>query len=125
MNITLGQFIESQLKQRQMSAREFAKFIGVPHSTVSRYRRHVTGNNDIYTPSGDFMYRLAKATHTDIGYLWRLVYPDLPPPGNGITDETAMEFAKVIESLPDATRQLIREFVFSRAGRPGRGDEGQ
>lgn len=110
--ITLGEFIERQIKQRNLSGREFADLLDVPHSSVVRYRRHEPGNAH-HTPSGEFMYKLAKATSTDIGYLWRLVYPDLPAPGV-FSDQDALELGKLVMSLPEATRKLIIEFIFRR-----------
>lgn len=113
-NITLGNFIQSQINQRGMSIREFAELAGISHTSMNTYIRHGT-DAGVGTPSGEFMYKLAKVTSTDIGYLWRLVYPDLPPPP-AVSEETALHLARVINALPDAERELILNFIFRRRG---------
>ena len=93
-----------------MSAREFATFVGVPHGTINKYRVH--GLNTEYAgkpvgdPSGEFMYKLYKATHVGIDSLWKLVYPDIEAPST-----ESWIIADMIINLPDEQREVVETFM--------------
>lgn len=69
---TLGQWIREDMKKRNMGVREYADFWGVRHPTVAKYMA------DRYKkPQLEVLTKLSRATHTDIGFLVRLTFPDL------------------------------------------------
>lgn len=67
----LGDFIADELRQRNMSARQFAQHAGVSHSTITKAMYKVPPD-----PTLDFLSKLARATHTDLCALVALVKPD-------------------------------------------------
>jgi transcriptional regulator with XRE-family HTH domain len=103
---TLGGFILAEMRQRDMSAREFARFIGVSHQTVSRFLDY--GEKDVGYPSVDFLLKLAKATETDVGALMRMLDPELDE-----LDPQVMVIAQEIANLSPHDRRLVEGFVRS------------
>lgn len=107
---TLGEFIEAEIKRRNMSASEFARFVDVPVSVMSKFRNH--GVTDTYSgravgdPSLDFLVKLAKATHVDLCALVALTRPD-----GGIVDPQARVMADFIIALPDNEREQAEIFI--------------
>lgn len=61
---TLGGFILEEMRKRDMSARDFALYVGVSHSAINKFLNY--GIEDTYAgkpigePSIDFLYRLAR-----------------------------------------------------------------
>lgn len=90
-------FIESEMRQRRMSQREFAEYVGISHQTINRI---VAG--DAPEPSLSVLVRLARKTHTDLCSLIALLYPD-ESRGNA----RARIIAERIAQLTPAQQQII------------------
>jgi transcriptional regulator with XRE-family HTH domain len=79
---TFGQFLREQIDQRRMSNTEFAKLVGVSPNTINAYLKHdhskttYYGKRKVAHPELEFIEKLSIATHTDAGYLVRLVIPN-------------------------------------------------
>lgn len=105
---TLGDFIENELRQRHMSAREFATFIGVAHTTVGRAMY-----KDAPDPTLDFLVKLARATNVDLCTLVALVKPDdvkIQPDIQLIADRIAR--------LPADKREIVDGYLRSLTLKP-------
>jgi transcriptional regulator with XRE-family HTH domain len=103
---TLGEFILKEMRERDMSAREFSRFVGVSHQTVSKFLDY--GEKDVGYPSVDFLLKLARATETEIGSIMRMVEPDLDE-----VDPQVMVIAEEIARLTPQERNLVEAFVRS------------
>jgi transcriptional regulator with XRE-family HTH domain len=102
-DLTLGEFILAEMDKRRMSAREFALFVGVTHSTINKFVHF--GSKDVGYPSIEFLGKLAQATHSDLCAVMALVFPE-------VTEATQLKpstiiLAQRIEQLPDAVREII------------------
>jgi transcriptional regulator with XRE-family HTH domain len=106
---TLGSFLLYQMHKRDMSAREFARFIGVSHQTISRFLDY--GEKDVGYPSVDFLLKLARATGTDVGALMRMLDPELDE-----LDPEVLVIAQEIAHLSPRDRRLVATFVRSIPG---------
>lgn len=73
--ISFGDFILAEMNKREMSARQFASFIGVSHGTVNRFLDF--GKKDVGYPSIDFIEKLAIATDTKLSTIMGLILPQL------------------------------------------------
>lgn len=79
--LTLGEFIQSEMKTRRLSIRKFAELVGVSHKVVAKFRYH--GINPIYNkrpvgePSLDFLAKLARATSVDLCALVGLIHSEV------------------------------------------------
>jgi transcriptional regulator with XRE-family HTH domain len=103
---TLRDFLLSEMSQRDMSAREFARFIGVSHGTINRFLDY--GEKDVGYPSVDFLLKLARATGTDVGALMRMLDPELDE-----LDPEVLVIAQEIANLSPRDRRLVATFVRS------------
>lgn len=105
---TLGQWIQEDMRQRNMSEREYADFWKVTHPVVAKYAA------DRYKkPQLETLVKLSRATHTDIGFLVRLALPEVAydiVPGNHIIEGrlNALE-AKHRDSIVDQINALLRQ----------------
>lgn len=121
MTNTLGDFIEQQLVMRGMSAREFAKFIDVSPSLISKFRNHGLSNlyagEPVGNPSLEFLYKLSKATHVGIDSLARLIYPDIEA-----ADTDSWLLANVILNLPDDKREIVDGYLQNIAMQIAKGE---
>ncbi|MCC6976452.1 MAG: helix-turn-helix transcriptional regulator [Anaerolineae bacterium] len=100
----LGDFLLSEMQERRMSARAFADFVGVTHSTINKFLGF--GEREVGYPSVDFLVKLAAATKTDIRYLITLVVPESVLPDAEISTD-AVRLSKKIEQLPEEYRKMI------------------
>lgn len=64
-------FVEREMKQREMNATQFAKFIGVAHTTINR----LIDPRNPTTPSPELLYKLAEKTGVNYTILSALVLP--------------------------------------------------
>jgi transcriptional regulator with XRE-family HTH domain len=96
---TLRDFLMEEMKRREMSMRQFAEFVGVAHTTVTRAVDPVSPP----PPSFDFLVKLAKATKTDIRTIAAIVAPD------AVIDQSpeVLMLAERISRLTDDQRKLI------------------
>lgn len=101
-----SEFLEGQIKQRQMTPREFAIYIDVAPSTLSRALNPDRNN---ITPSIDFLMKLSKGTSVSIVTLLELVYPELKDEAGASTSSKAL--AEQIEQLPDPLKDAVMSIV--------------
>lgn len=98
-------FLKSEIGRRQMSATEFARFVGVNTTTITR----AIDEHSPKSPGLDFLLKLSKATHTSIATLIELAFPD-------VAEETASTpssriLAQRIEQLPEGVRETIEAII--------------
>jgi len=98
-------FLLDEINRRGMSARQFAEFVDVAPSTVSR----CVDERDPQVPGIDFLIKIAKATGLSITSLVALAYPD-------VTLETRPSAlsqlrAQQIEQLPDAVQEVVSAII--------------
>jgi transcriptional regulator with XRE-family HTH domain len=91
-------FIELEMKKRDMSIREFSRFVGLSHSAVSKYLNNPQEKNI----SIEFMVRVARATDTDLTSIVAMVYPEQTT----INPEVQI-LAERIAQLPPEKRKMI------------------
>lgn len=99
---TIAGFIRKDMTERGMSLREYADFLGSTHPTVSKYL-----NDPEHHVQWDFLVRLSRATHTDIGTLSRIAAPDVAV--EIVPD--VMNTAERLNQLPAHMRQDIFALV--------------
>ncbi|GEM_PF-4203641 len=99
--MTLEEFINSEIKKRSMSMREFAKYIGVAPSTISQFL-----SNDERKVSIDFLVKLSEGTNTDLATIVAMVYPER----TGIDAETRI-LAERIAQLPPEQYKVIETLL--------------
>jgi hypothetical protein len=98
-------FLEGEIARRQMTARQFAIFIDVDPTTVTRAldKRHPR------RPGLDFLLALAEKTRTPLSTLIDVAYPEvannLPP------SPSAQLLAEQIERLPEQYRRAIDALI--------------
>lgn len=109
-NYLLGDFLIEEIAARGISAREFARLMGVSHVSVSKFLDY--GKKDVGYPSVDFILKLAKATGKDIREIMLLIDPTVPAESVELDEETR-EIAEEILTLPRKERRLVRKFVRS------------
>jgi transcriptional regulator with XRE-family HTH domain len=100
---TFKDFLAAEIKKRDMSTREFARYVGVAHGTIGRFINHppeVTGK-----PSVEFIEKLARATNTDPCLLLALVIPNTARHTAASPD--ALILSQRIEQLPEHLREAI------------------
>jgi hypothetical protein len=98
---TLGEFILSAMQMRQMSARAFARFVGVDSKTINGY------------PSVEFLLKLSEATKADICYLMTLLGPNIS--ANIQSDPEALALSRQIEEQPPHIRDAIDALILGAA----------
>jgi transcriptional regulator with XRE-family HTH domain len=103
---SLGNFVLTEMTRRQMTAREFANFVGVTHTTINRLLEHGVGDKSVNDPSLDVLDKLAKATSTDICSLVALVKPD-----TARISPFARMLAERIERLPADKREFLDTYL--------------
>ena len=104
---TLGDFIDQEIRKRQMSVREFAEFVGVTHPTILKFREH--GKTDVGSPSIEFLIKLAQKTDTSLIALLAMAFPDAALLLK--VDTTTLILSQRIQRLPDHIRQAIDDLL--------------
>lgn len=97
----LGDFIEGELKRRDMSLRRFADIVGVHHSTLIKAMRPEPPE-----PSLDFLRKLAKATGVNVLDLVALVLPE-----DSNVDGEVRVIAERIARLPADRREIVDTYL--------------
>lgn len=105
---TLGQFIEQEMRQRDMSVREFAEFVGVSHPTIVKFREHGIQDN-AGTPSMEFLVKLARKTNTSLVALLSMAFPDAASLLE--IDPATFILSQRIQRLPENIRQAIDDLL--------------
>lgn len=108
MNTSLRRFVLDQMKQRDMSARQFAAFIGVSNDTINRM---VNDQDDSY-PSSESLVKLAKATRSDLTAIFGLAFPDVA--ALTAADPDSILLAQQLRQLPQTAQDFILTFVRSQ-----------
>lgn len=119
---TLGAFIHAEMVHHNMTAREFADFVGVTHSTINKFLNHgisnTYGGKQVGDPSIEFLVKLSKATHTDICTLVALVAPDVSN-----TNARAHIIAERISRLPPEQQDMMDSFLLGLSFKGAKKDE--
>jgi transcriptional regulator with XRE-family HTH domain len=106
---TLEEFVLAQMAQRDMSARQFAEFVGVSHSTVNRM---LDSRNEI-PPSMEVLIKISNATRVNLTTLIQLSYPDIAL-DEGLSP-SAQLLAQQFEELPDNIKDVIMTLINSHS----------
>lgn len=93
-----NEFIELEMKKRDMSIREFSRFVGLSHSAVSKYLNNPQEKNI----SIEFMVKVSEGTNTDLTSIVAMVYPEQTT----INPEVQI-LAERIAKLPPEKRQMV------------------
>ena len=101
VTILLQQFILDEMRQRDMSARAFARFVDVSSATILRAISETPPE-----PSLTFLVKLAEATSVDICTLVLLAVGNHPAP-----NIDARVLAARLEALPPDLRELAEIFL--------------
>lgn len=104
---TLRQFILDQMSDRHMSARQFAEFVGVAHTTINR----AVDTRKEPKPSIEFLLSLSKATNVSVLTLLEMAYPD-EVKANAVTPSIQV-MAQMLSELPENIQQAIHAIIFS------------
>lgn len=108
---TLTDFVLFQMRQREMSARQFAELVGVSNDTISRFADQ-TGR-DPGKPSAEFLLKLAKATNTNPITIFGLAYPELQAGAKEVTgqDFDTLLMVERINALSENMREAIWSII--------------
>lgn len=125
--LTLGEFIQTEMKTRKMSIRKFAELVDVSHKVVAKFRYH--GINPLYNkrpvgdPSLDFLAKLAKATSVDLCALVGLIHPEVVQidPARQILIDQIMN--QVLIMTPSEVDQTATYIVGTLAQRVDKGSD--
>lgn len=99
-------FILDEMKKRGMkSARQFALFVGVDPTTISRA---IDGRKPT-VPGLDLLIKVSEATHKDIFALLALAYPEVVKSSAASPD--ALLMAQQIEELPQSVKDAVRALI--------------
>jgi transcriptional regulator with XRE-family HTH domain len=107
--VTLGEFLLKEINRRDMSIREFARFVNVNHQTINKFLDY--GTKDVGNPSVEFLIKLARATNTHIGYIMSLIEPDVAALPEDEFDAHTLLYARKYQSLSLKERQLVERFT--------------
>lgn len=110
--MTLNNFIEDEMKKRDMSIREFSKLIGLSHSTISKF----LNNPDTRNVSIEFLVKLAEGTNTDLASIVAMVYPE----HTSINAQSRI-LAERIAQLPPAQYEMIESLLLGFGIKAGNG----
>jgi transcriptional regulator with XRE-family HTH domain len=108
---TLGDFILAEMQKRQMSARAFARFVGVDSKTINKFLDY--GTKDVGYPSVEFLLKLSQTTKADVCYLMALVDPSVA--SNSQVTPDALALSRQIEELPANIRDAIDAIILGTA----------
>jgi hypothetical protein len=103
---TFRDFILDEMQKRGMkSARQFALFIGVDPTTISR----AIDAQKPTKPGLDLLIKIAESTKTDMSALFAIAYPDVTIQTAASPD--ALIMAQSIEKLPQSTKDAVRALI--------------
>lgn len=100
---SLADFVNEEMRRRNVTMREFAKITGISHSTLSR----IATERENYQPKWEVIVRLAKGTNTDIRTLAAIIAPE------AVTgqDASAIVLAERIKRLTPEQQEIIDGFI--------------
>lgn len=104
-----GDWLEEQMRDRGMSARQFADLVDVAPSTITRS----IDKEHPYKPGMRFIRKLASATGVPVSVLAELANPDLTAEAaeRAKSRADAQLLAYLIEQLPENERKAVKRFV--------------
>jgi transcriptional regulator with XRE-family HTH domain len=102
----LRKFVLTELKQRDMSQRQFADYIGVSSGTISRMLNLTQPDNSV---SVEFILKLSKATNTNVITLLLMAYPEVA--GEINVNPTAELVAERFSRLPAQTQKMFLTLI--------------
>lgn len=113
MKKTLGEFIQEQMKRRNMSASEFARLVGMSVTAMSQLMWHgireEMGGRPIYSPSIETLKKIADATETDVGDLVKMAL------GLEVNDpqriETVQSISSELRDLPSDMQEMVAKEI--------------
>ena len=103
------EFLKSEIKQRNVSVREFAVRVDVSHTTILRFIEDNPNKPNV--PTVELLEKLSQATGISLNTLLAICFPDtarqleIDPEVGLITDS--------ISKLPSGSRQMVLKFVRS------------
>ena len=102
MTKRLTDFINEEMRKRDMSMREFATFMGTTHASISR----ALARDEETLPTLEFLVKLAQATKLDICTIVALVVPET----TGVNAEVLL-LAQAIAKLPPEKQALVDDII--------------
>lgn len=103
--MTFQEWLKSEIEHRQMTYRAFAKFAGISPSAVTR----MLDEKNPQKPGLDMLLVLSEKTHTRLGLLVEIAYPDVAEQTRLSPEATVL--AQRIENLPHDLRLAIEAIV--------------
>ena len=100
--MTLDEFIETEMKKRGMSLREFAKLTDISPSAISKYLNSASERN----VSIEFLVKLSRGTGIDLASIIAIVYPD-----DTEIDAQARIWGQRIAELSEEDQDAIDSFI--------------
>lgn len=104
---TFTQFLNEQMRQRDLSARKFAELIGVNHAIINKFA-NAEPSDEIGYPSIHTLRKLSAATGTSLLALIGLAFPDIE---NAEADTDARLLAEQITQLSPEDRAVAEGFI--------------
>ena len=101
---TLRQFLQHEMRSRGMSARQFAEFVGVANTTITRA---MYDDEEAPMPGLEFLAKLANATGTDLCTLVALIMPEAV---RSVSPEESL-LASRISRLPRDQQEIVDSFI--------------
>lgn len=109
---TLGDFLEEERKKRKLSIREFAKLIGVSHSTLNKHIKKPETR-----PSLDLLERLSDKTGASLHVLIMLASPALAK--QSTLSSRALLFAEEFDKLGEELQNFFLSAALTQKGKGG------
>lgn len=98
-------FLDTEMQKREMSMRQFAEFIDVAATTVTRMMDQAEPKK----PGLDVLIKISKATHVSLPALVAMAYPDVSEATK--LSASAQVLAQQIEELPDRTKEIVLALI--------------
>lgn len=98
----LAGFVAAQMKERKMSARQFADFVDVSSTTINNILKP---SGYPYVPSVELLIKLARATHSDLISLVLMAFPEASDLVRETPDGRLM--ADQFERIPDDVKAVV------------------
>lgn len=105
MTTNFREYLLDEIKTRNMSASEFARFIGVSPATITR----AIDERNPSTPGLDFLLKLSKSMKVSLATLIELAYPEAAAEVQ-ITP-SAKALAERIQRLPPNVQETIAAII--------------
>lgn len=104
---TFSQFLNEEIRRRDMSARKFADLVGVNHAIINKFV-NAEPSEEIGYPSIHTLRKLSDATGVSLLALLALIFPDT---GNTAGDIDARLLAEQITQLSPEDRAVAEGFI--------------